>query len=743
VLAEVESLLRRGEPVDAQALLAAHPQLRGQKSAVLDLAYEEFCQRLEAGEAVDRDQFCTRFPQFQASLRRLLSAHCLMAENLERHPAVVSPADWPSPGQTFLGFQLLEELGRGTFGRVFLASEPALGGRLVAVKVSREGAIEAQTLGRLNHPHIVPVHSVVEEQATGLTVVCMPYLGRATLCDVLDRAFAPVPDEAGKEVRPQVPQRAEIILNAAHQATPDWQQIADWKGPAPVLRTGTYQDGVLHLAIQLADALAFIHGLGICHRDLKPSNVLLTPSGSAMLVDFNLSFDQQLADGRLGGTLPYMSPEQVLATDGQSQADPALCDGRSDLFSLGVILYELLTGLHPFGPIPLNLTVRQLRVQLLKSHRDGPHSLRQANPAVDSYLARLIKQCLAYNPNDRPASAAELGKALRRGLSPLRRGRRWLVQHARAVLAAGCLVLALGLAGSLYAGFIRESYDIRQLHQGQEAYRAGQYERAVQAFDAALEANPRQGDALWGRARAHQQLGVQYAEQAAVCPDPVEAGRLHHQQLRHLELAVSDYYNADPQGTDGRGLACLGYCQSHLRWHDQAVDCYRRAEAAGWATAAVYNDHAFTLLNERLSLDRLHEIRDLLDRAIAKDPNLAAARHNRALVEFRSALLDRHYVPQTGLEDIERALALEPATADRELDAARLYAVSGQNPEQVFAHLGRAVENGQNATGFEESPEFASLQRDPRFTALVQKAQGQKASTRAVRLIDPVLDQAD
>ncbi len=118
---------------------------------------------------------------------------------------------------------------------------------------------------------------------------------------------------------------------------------------------GLYVDGIVHPGVQLAEALAYTHSQGILYRDLKPSNVLLAPSGKPMLLDFNLSCDVQFDVNRVGGTLPYMPPEQIRdvrmpPADGRLTGDP-----RSDVFSLGVILYELLAGRLPFGDLPHGL----------------------------------------------------------------------------------------------------------------------------------------------------------------------------------------------------------------------------------------------------------------------------------------------------------------------------------------------------------------------------------------------------
>ena len=276
----------------AGSLAANRDKPRASRSKLLDQAYDQYCKSYEAGERPDVDEYCSRFRRFKTSLKSLIQAH----DYLEAHPdyfdgqerpgtipdflrkcAAELPDDsripWPHPGQTFLGFKLLQELGRGAFARVFLAIEPALGNRQVAVKISESGAAEARILGRLSHPNIVPVHSVQEDKATGLSLVCMPYLGCATLCDVLDRAFE----------NTDAPTDAGIILQAVKDfALPNELPANPERTPGP-WRCATYADGILDIAVQLADALAFAHGLGIRHLDLKPSNIMITKSGVKVL----------------------------------------------------------------------------------------------------------------------------------------------------------------------------------------------------------------------------------------------------------------------------------------------------------------------------------------------------------------------------------------------------------------------------------------------------------------------------
>src|SRR5581483_3783631 len=203
------------------------------------------------------------------------------------------------------------------------------------------------------------------------------FLGGTTLLDVIN---------ALSTGAATLPTRAAALLAAA--ADDRWP--ADSAAPpARAFRRGSYADGVVYLGERLASALAYVHDRGILHRDLKPSNVLLCPNGEPVLIDFNLALDRTTAEHRIGGTLPYMPPEQLEAMARHRRGDRAPLDARSDLFGLGVVLYELLTGAHPFGPVPLRLKTNEALAFLLDRQRQGPQSLRAKNPAVDPDLERV------------------------------------------------------------------------------------------------------------------------------------------------------------------------------------------------------------------------------------------------------------------------------------------------------------------------------------------------------------------
>src|SRR5262249_28754708 len=138
----------------------------------------------------------------------------------------------------------------------------------------------------------------------------------------------------------------------------------------------SYPEAVLWIGARLADALAHAHDRGILHRDIKPANVLLTDDGQPMLLDFNLAADAARAGPRVGGTPAYMAPEQLRQVCGEA----AGVDARSDLFSLGVVLFEMLTGRHPF-PLP-NESNRDSAAELLKLRTTPPPDLHSLNAAV-------------------------------------------------------------------------------------------------------------------------------------------------------------------------------------------------------------------------------------------------------------------------------------------------------------------------------------------------------------------------
>src|SRR5205807_206935 len=167
-----------------------------------------------------------------------------------------------------------------------------------------------------------------------------------------------------------------------------------------------YVQAVLWIGARLAEGLAHAHERGIVHRDLKPANVLLTDEGQPVLLDFNLAQDTKPSNNpalaQVGGTLPFMAPEQIEAF----RAETCRLEYASDIYSLGVILYELLTGRHPFqshrGPLP------QVLEKMIQERRQPPPRVRRWNKAVSPAVESIIRHCLEPDLAQRYASARQL-----------------------------------------------------------------------------------------------------------------------------------------------------------------------------------------------------------------------------------------------------------------------------------------------------------------------------------------------
>ncbi|MDP6442659.1 MAG: serine/threonine-protein kinase [Pirellulaceae bacterium] len=394
---EVISSWREGaaEP-DANQVLEMQPELQNHRELALDLLYEDYCLRCEHGEPVDASTICGH-PTLQNSWLNLVDVH----EEIEGNPLFdvgMDNDDWPGIGDTFIDWVIVAELGRGAMARVFLARQPNVADRFVALKVSRYSG-EAQTLGRLDHPHITPIFDALTDPETQLHVVSMPFFGASTLVDLMQAAHR---DDCP-------PERGDLVLRASRRR--EYAHAAHERTVPPDPSTGsTFEEAVLRIGQQLADALAFSHEKHVLHRDLKPSNVVLTTNGRPKLLDFNLSSDLA-GNGRVGGTVPYMPAEQIEVVFAGAEAEKVTA--QSDLFSLGVILYELLTGKPPYGEMERDAKPKEAALKMLyRQQRSRPAPIRRFNPRVDRRSEELIMSCLELDPANRPRNAADLAHAL-------------------------------------------------------------------------------------------------------------------------------------------------------------------------------------------------------------------------------------------------------------------------------------------------------------------------------------------
>jgi serine/threonine protein kinase/lipoprotein NlpI len=338
------------------------------------------------------------------------------------------PADpFPPVGARVLHFEMVEEIGRGAFARVYLARQESLANRLVVVKVTTARTDEPQTLARLRHTNVIPVYSVHDTAA--FQVICMPYLGQTTL----SRALLALPDDP--------PSHARALLKHARTT-------------GHILERLSYADGCLWVIGQLAAGLEHAHGTGTLHRDLKPANVLLTDDGTPMILDFNVASPAGAPahpGSTVGGTFPYMAPEHLRAFAGEA----AVVDARSDLFSLGVMLYQMLTFELPFPVVTLPSRAETVRRQIELRHA-AAEPVRALNPAVSHSVAAVVAKLLDPDPARRYQTAADLREDVTRHLAdePLRHascpsGRerlaKWRRRHPRLATAAAVAAVALTL----------------------------------------------------------------------------------------------------------------------------------------------------------------------------------------------------------------------------------------------------------------------------------------------------------
>jgi serine/threonine protein kinase len=259
-------------------------------------------------------------------------------------------------------YRIVKELGKGSMGVVYQAHDPQID-RLVALKVLREDRVggedfvsrflkEAKAIGRLSHPNIVTVYDVGRDHNT--IYIAMEYLKGKPFNDVI------------RNGQMSLKQKVDISL-------------------------------------QVARTLNYAHEKGIIHRDIKPSNIILSANGQIKLTDFGIAriedFDATLQTqvGDILGTPTYMSPEQVIGKR---------VDGRTDLYSLGVFLYELTVGRRPFLGNNIAAVFRAIT-------HDDPIAPSQIDPSIPNALSDLILKALSKNPDERFQTGAEMCDALK------------------------------------------------------------------------------------------------------------------------------------------------------------------------------------------------------------------------------------------------------------------------------------------------------------------------------------------
>jgi serine/threonine protein kinase len=429
------------------------------------LAYLEARQ---AGQMTDRSQLIAGHPDIQAELEDFFACN----DEVERLTAdLQSPAQpgghvrkgGPPSGMGQLGdFRLLREIGRGGMGVVYEAEQVSLR-RRVALKILPFAAAldprqlqrfknEALAAAHLRHENIVPVHAVGEER--GVHFYAMQLVDGQSLAALIGELKIPAGEPS--PVRGRVSSTTVAVLSTERSSG-----------------SRRYFDWVAKLGRQAALALDHAHSIGIVHRDIKPANLLLDPHGLVWITDFGLA---QMAGapgvtviGEMLGTLRYASPEQALARRG-------VVDHRSDVYSLGATLYELLTLRPLFASTDRNELLRQIA-------DEEPRPPRSLESAVPRELETVVLKALCKEPSERYVTARELADDLQRFLDnrpilarrPTIMERLWKSARRHPTLVcAGLLVLVLLLGASLVSTVLIRNEQARtsaEQVKAEEAYR--------------------------------------------------------------------------------------------------------------------------------------------------------------------------------------------------------------------------------------------------------------------------------
>jgi serine/threonine protein kinase/tetratricopeptide (TPR) repeat protein len=412
----------------------------------LDELIAAYLDQLQTDRTPQPEEWLDRHPEFKAELSRFFADR----QDLERLAAPLRAIAQPtvhadSPGK--LGdFRIVREIGRGGMGIVYEAEQISLS-RRVALKVLPFASVldakqvkrfknEAQAAATLDHPNIVSVYSVGCDR--GVHYYAMQYVEGQSLAEVVDDQRAGSSSTpAGAEDRPA---RQSAIRNP--QSEIKTEPIA----ALTTLRTTNPKERfrqIAQLGIQAAEALQYAHEMGIVHRDIKPSNLLVDAQSHLWITDFGLATTQAetglTMSGDLLGTLRYMSPEQAAG-------DRARIDYRTDIYSLGITLYELLTGQPAYKDTDRHVLLRRI----IEAEPKTPRSI---DPAIPRDLETIILAATAKEPTDRYAAMAALADDLRRFLDcrPLRARRhhhlqrisRWLRRHHLATAAASAVVIVI------------------------------------------------------------------------------------------------------------------------------------------------------------------------------------------------------------------------------------------------------------------------------------------------------------
>jgi serine/threonine protein kinase/tetratricopeptide (TPR) repeat protein len=501
-----------------------HQTLAPDREDRLGQVLAEWLEAAEQGRPPDENEYLRRYPEFSAEL-----AECFADWKRFPRPHGKAERAWALPEPLLpengiLGdFRIGREIGRGGMGIVYEAEQISLG-RRVALKVLPLAATmdarqlqrfqnEARAAAQLHHTNIVPVYFVGCERSVHF--YAMQYIDGHSLAELIAGLRAdtgqPVPPSAAPTVDAA---DGEMLTEFSISTTNGARAATSTLGPISDAR---YFRHVAELGVQAAEALDYAHQGGIVHRDIKPANLLVDDQRRLWITDFGLAQVQgdvrMTATGELVGTLRYMSPEQALAKR-------VVVDNRTDVYSLGATLYELLTLEPAFAGTDRQELLRQIAFE-------EPRAPRRINKAIPVELETIVLKALEKNPADRYGTAQELADDLRHWLEdrPIRarrpslvqRSRKWARRHKPLVrVVVAMLVVAAVLAGGTGRWWAQQ--------------RAARYAAATADLERAEEARSRQE---WAQAR----LALERARARLAPSDPPDLHMRVAEVRADLEMA--------------------------------------------------------------------------------------------------------------------------------------------------------------------------------------------------------------